>query len=56
MDRRLARGRVVASVSLAKLALFYLKVGSMLFGSGYVLLAFLQADLVDLMGLADRTA
>jgi len=27
--------------------LFFLKVGSVLFGSGYVLLAFLRADLVD---------
>lgn len=31
----------------AKLFLFFLKVGSVLFGSGYVLLAFLRADLVD---------
>jgi chromate transporter len=29
------------------LFLFFLKVGSVLFGSGYVLLAFLRADLVD---------
>ncbi len=29
------------------LLLFFLKVGSVLFGSGYVLLAFLRADLVD---------
>src|SRR4030095_12286312 len=34
-------------VSLLKLTLFFLKVGSILFGSGYVLLAFLRADLVD---------
>jgi chromate transporter len=34
-------------VSLLKLALFFLKIGSVLFGSGYVLLAFLRADLVD---------
>lgn len=33
--------------SLAKLFMFFLKVGSVLFGSGYVLLAFLKADLVD---------
>ena len=39
-----------ASVSLAKLTLFFLKVGSVLFGSGYVLLAFLRADLVDRWG------
>ena len=34
-------------VSLIGLALFFLKVGSILFGSGYVLLAFLRADLVE---------
>ena len=35
------------SFSLWPLFLFFLKVGSVLFGSGYVLLAFLHADLVD---------
>ena len=34
-------------VTLLKLTLFLLKFGSVLFGSGYVLLAFLRADLVD---------
>lgn len=34
-------------VSLWKLALFFLKVGAVLFGSGYVLLAFLRGDLVQ---------
>jgi chromate transporter len=38
------------TVSLAALALFFLKVGSVLFGSGYVLIAFLRADLVDRWG------
>ena len=33
--------------SLSALFLFFLKVGSVLFGSGYVLLAFLRADLVE---------
>jgi chromate transporter len=33
-------------ISLAILTLFFLKVGSVLFGSGYVLVAFLEADLV----------
>ena len=39
----------VASVpiTLTRLALFFLKVGSILFGSGYVLLAFLRADLTE---------
>ena len=35
---------------LAPLFLFFLKVGSVLFGSGYVLLAFLRADLVQRWG------
>src|SRR5208337_1358046 len=33
--------------SLSALFLVFLKFGAVLFGSGYVLLAFLQADLVD---------
>lgn len=36
----------VTPFSLAGLFLFFLKVGAILFGSGYVLLAFLRADLV----------
>ncbi len=36
--------------TLARLTLFFLKVGSVLFGSGYVLLAFLRADLVERWG------
>jgi chromate transporter len=38
---------VAVPVSLTSLFLFFLKVGSVLFGSGYVLLAFLRADLVE---------
>jgi chromate transporter len=38
---------VVAPMSLVALFLTFLKVGAVVFGSGYVLLAFLQADLVD---------
>ena len=34
-------------VTLTGLTLFFLKIGSVLFGSGYVLLAFLRADLVE---------
>ena len=37
----------VASASLLGLFMVFLKVGAVLFGSGYVLLAFLRADLVD---------
>ena len=36
-----------APFTLMRLALFFLKAGSVLFGSGYVLLAFLRADLVQ---------
>src|SRR5204863_9292275 len=38
---------VPAAFSMTALFLFFLKVGSVLFGSGYVLLAFLRADLVE---------
>ena len=38
---------VAASFTLLALFLFFLKVGAVLFGSGYVLLAFLHADLVE---------
>ncbi len=36
--------------TLARLTLFFLKTGSVLFGSGYVLLAFLRADLIERWG------
>ena len=36
-----------AAVSLSKLGLFFLKVGAILYGSGYVLIAFLEGGLVD---------
>lgn len=46
--QRLTRGTTgMFSVELTPLFLFFLKVGSVLFGSGYVLLAFLRADLVE---------
>lgn len=38
------------SVGLLPLFLFFLKVGAVLYGSGYVLLAFLRADLVERWG------
>ncbi|HKN08437.1 MAG TPA: chromate efflux transporter [Pseudomonadota bacterium] len=38
---------VAVPFSLTTLFLFFLKVGAVLFGSGYVLLAFLRTDLVD---------
>ncbi|MGO9451660.1 MAG: chromate efflux transporter [Candidatus Binataceae bacterium] len=40
---------VAMPFSLIGLFLFFMKVGAILYGSGYVLLAFLQADLVDRM-------
>src|SRR5262249_2179081 len=39
------KGNLFLSVGLGPLFFFFLKVGSVLFGSGYVLLAFLPADL-----------
>lgn len=42
-----ATAAAVVSFSLTGLFLFFLKVGAVLYGSGYVLLAFLQTDLVD---------
>jgi len=44
---RLHRSTTSLSVELLPIFLFFLKVGSVLFGSGYVLLAFLRADLVE---------
>jgi chromate transporter len=41
-----ASAGVTASPGLAKLFVIFLKIGSVVFGSGYVLLAFLRADLV----------
>jgi chromate transporter len=40
-------GAAAIPFSIARLFLIFLKIGSVLFGSGYVLLAFLQADFVD---------
>lgn len=40
-------GAAAGSVSLTKLALFFLKVGAVLYGSGYVLVAYLEGGLVD---------
>ncbi len=40
-------GSIVGDVPLWQLGLFFLKVGSVLFGGGYVLIAFLQEGLVD---------
>ena len=42
-----AAASAAVPATLTGLSLFFLKVGSILFGSGYVLIAFLRADLVD---------
>jgi chromate transporter len=44
-----------ASVSLSQLFLTFLKIGSILYGSGYVLLAFLRADFVERLGWLTET-
>jgi chromate transporter len=43
----LSTASAVTPFSMLALFLFFLKIGSVLFGSGYVLLAFLRADLVE---------
>jgi chromate transporter len=45
-----AAAGAAAPVSLWSLTAFFLKIGSIVFGSGYVLLAFLRADLVQRWG------
>jgi chromate transporter len=50
-----AQAVTVATVPLTSIGVFFLKIGSILFGSGYVLVAFLRADLVERFGwLTDR--
>lgn len=43
-------GATIAAPSWIQVFLFFLKIGSVLYGSGYVLLAFLQRDLVERLG------
>jgi chromate transporter len=45
-----AAAATVTSPSWIQVFLFFLKIGSVLYGSGYVLLAFLQRDLVERLG------
>jgi len=52
-DRNVARaagGLLLAAVSLPKLFGVFLKTGAVLYGSGYVLVAFLEGDLVEKYG------
>ena len=50
-----AAGASAAAFSLSGLFLTFLKIGSVLYGSGYVLLAFMRADFVTRLGwLTDR--
>lgn len=46
---------VSATPSLAVLGLFFLKVGAVLYGSGYVLIAFLEAGIVEEYGWLTQT-
>jgi chromate transporter len=50
----LAAGSGPADVSLVRIAAVFLKVGALLFGSGYVLLAFLHRDLVQSGGFLSQ--
>ncbi len=49
-----ATAATIAGVSLWKLGLFFLKIGSVLYGSGYVLVAFLEGGLVKDYGWLTR--
>jgi chromate transporter len=49
-----ANVNVEKSVGFTRLFLIFLKIGSVLYGSGYVLLAFLEADFVDRYGLLTK--
>ena len=51
----LLQGTVAAAPSLGTLGLFFLKVGSVLYGSGYVLVAYLEADVVGRFGWLTQT-
>lgn len=48
-------GAAPTSFSLLGMALLFLKIGAVLYGSGYVLLAFLRADFVERMGWLTET-
>jgi chromate transporter len=48
-------GAAASQVTLSSLFFVFLKTGSVLFGSGYVLLAFLRADLVQRLGWLTET-
>ena len=46
-----AAGTTAGGVAIWQLGLFFLKVGAVLYGSGYVLFAFLEGGLVHDLGL-----
>jgi len=53
--RALAAATAAGGVALGTMTLVFLKIGAVLYGSGYVLLAFLRADFVERLGwLTDR--
>ncbi len=49
-----AAAGAIAGVSLWNLGLYFLKIGAILYGSGYVLIAFLEGGLVDELGWISR--
>ena len=49
------QGTAAALPSLGTLGLFFLKVGAVLYGSGYVLVAYLEADVVERFGWLTQT-
>jgi chromate transporter len=50
-----AAGGAGAVISLGRLFLFFLEIGAILYGSGYVLVAFLEGGLVEDLGWLTRT-
>jgi len=50
-----ANGLDIAQMAPWKIFLFFLKIGSVLYGSGYVLIAFLEGDLVNNLGLLSQS-
>lgn len=53
--RRATRMMAVEPVSLFLLFFVFFKIGALLFGSGYVLIAYFQTELIDHLGVITRT-
>jgi chromate transporter len=54
MRRREARALAVEPVSLLLLFFVFFKIGALLFGSGYVLIAYFETELIENLGLLTR--